>query len=56
MWGNVPIWLGLSGATVLLGWLTLRAWRAWNKAVKWLSVFVISQFDARLGVEGLVRW
>ena len=35
MLGNILIWLVIVAAAVLLGWLTFRAWRAKNKAVKW---------------------
>ena len=41
MLGNILIWLVIVAAAVLFGWLTFRAWRAKNKAVKW-GGFIVS--------------
>jgi hypothetical protein len=53
MWGNVLIWLGLIGATVLLGWLTYRAWHAQNKVVKWMGVIVSGLFTFILALQSV---
>lgn len=39
MLGNILLWLAIVAVAVALGWLALRAWRARNKAVKWIGGF-----------------
>jgi mono/diheme cytochrome c family protein len=54
MLGNVLIWLALVAAVVLLGWLTFRAWRAKNKAVKWAGAIVSGLFTIVLALVSVL--
>ncbi len=54
MLGNILLWLALVAITVLLGWLTFRAWRARNKAVKWIGVIVSGLFTIVLALVSVL--
>jgi len=54
MLGNILIWLVIVAAAVLLGWLTFRAWRAKNKAVKWGGVVVSGLFTIVLALVSMI--
>ena len=54
MLGNILIWLVIVAAAVLLGWLTFRAWRANNKAVKWGGVVVSGLFTIVLTLVSVI--
>ena len=54
MLGNILIWLVIVAAAVLLGWLTFRAWRAKNKAVKWGGVIVSGLFTIVLTLVSVI--
>jgi hypothetical protein len=46
MYLNLLIWLILVAVSVLLGWLTVRAWRAENAIIKWVAL--TGAFDAQI--------
>ena len=54
MYHNILIWLILVAASVLLGWLTVRAWRAKNAILKWGGVVLSGLLTVSLGVVSVV--
>jgi mono/diheme cytochrome c family protein len=54
MLGNILIWIAIVAAVVLLGWLTLRAWHAKRKVVKWGGVIVSGLFTIVLILVSVV--